>query len=174
MKRNKIDLTSYFRDLAKSGVVSFYPNPGNAGDSLIACATYQLFKETGVHYRTINRHDLIPSGETIIYGGDSNLVENYTNARNFIGEYHSKVKRLIILPHTISGHHDLISSLGPNVDIITREEVSFEYVKKINNTANVYIAHDVAFNLDVKYWLSQNTLYNFLRMCINPPLSKML
>ena len=27
-----------------SGKINYLPNPGNAGDSLIACATYQFFE----------------------------------------------------------------------------------------------------------------------------------
>ena len=33
------------------GKVNYLPNPGNAGDSLIACATYQFFERNNIEYK---------------------------------------------------------------------------------------------------------------------------
>jgi exopolysaccharide biosynthesis predicted pyruvyltransferase EpsI len=123
-------IREFLSELKGEGPIHFKPNPGNAGDSLIACATYQLFDELNLEHVTVrDAHSLDPRGKTIVYGGGGNLVEYYRGAaRNAIERWHPFARRLVILPSTISGHEDLLRSLGKNVDVICRESVSFDYV----------------------------------------------
>ncbi|MEA1604720.1 polysaccharide pyruvyl transferase family protein [Pseudomonas spirodelae] len=136
--------------------VLFAPNPGNAGDSVIACAEYQMLDRLGIDYSVVPL-DIDPSktkGAVIFYGGGGNLVAPYPNARNFISRHHEHAKRLVILPHTIVGYSELVSALGSNVDIICREQVSYDYVSQFVTCAKVHLMDDVALSLDVSALLT--------------------
>ncbi|MBI9020575.1 MAG: polysaccharide pyruvyl transferase family protein [Verrucomicrobia bacterium] len=142
-------MKTYLKALAGQGELVYCPNAGNAGDSLIAHATFQLFERLGIHFELYDEARFDPAGKILIYGGGGSLVPEYVAARQFVERYHQSVKRLVILPHTISGHADLLAALGPNVDIFTREEVSFEYVANCAPHANVFLADDLALGLNV-------------------------
>lgn len=132
--------------------VLFAPNPGNAGDSIIACAEYQTFYRLGIDFRVVS-HDIDvaeTAGKTVFYGGGGNLVEPYPNARDFIARHHVGVKRLVVLPHTIVAYPELIAALGSNVDIICREHLSYGYVSRFVSLANVHLMDDAAFLLDAQ------------------------
>ena len=46
---NILDIESFVKNLARERL-SYFPNPGNAGDSLIALATFQLFRRLAVPF----------------------------------------------------------------------------------------------------------------------------
>lgn len=146
----------------KGSQVLFAPNPGNAGDSVIACAECQMFERLGLDYKIIdlNVNPAETAGKVIFYGGGGNLVGHYPNARDFIVRHHQLAKRLVILPHTIRSYPELLTSLGDNVDIICREHGSFDYVSKCVSAANVYLMNDVAFSLDVRKILSKSGFFS--------------
>ncbi len=144
-------IEDYLRALPNE-VVYYFPNAGNAGDSLIALATYQMFHRVGLRYiilhpGNLSSHDL--RGKIVLYGGGGNLVSYYTDASDFIGQVHPVAKRLVILPHTVNAHTGLLASLGGNVEIICREQVSFDYVKRTARDARVLLMDDLAFSLDI-------------------------
>ena len=153
----KLDIKQYLQSIPKDQTLYYFPNPGNGGDSLIAYATFQLFDEAGLIYYPLpedtTREDLV--GKTLICPGGGNLISYYPNTRNIIQKYHDVVSKLIVLPHTIFGHEDLLEQLGSNTDIITRENISYDYVSKTAKKANVFIAHDMAFSLDTDQVLHQ-------------------
>jgi exopolysaccharide biosynthesis predicted pyruvyltransferase EpsI len=60
------------------------------------------------------------------------------------------------LPHTIKNCDELLESFNSNVDIICREHRSYEYVKAQAPRAKVYLAHDMAFNLDVNEFATRS------------------
>lgn len=153
----KLDIKQYLKELPKEEPMYYFPNPGNGGDSIIACATFQLLDEAGITYFPLpeNTSTTYLEGKTLICPGGGNFISYYPNTRKIIQKYYSVVQKLIVLPHTIFGHQDLIEKLGSNVDIITREEVSYKYVKDSAHDANVFIADDMAFSLDIKRVFSQ-------------------
>ncbi len=136
----------YLADMSDDEVV-YLPNPGNAGDSLIFCATLQQFNKLGVRYEMYQKNMSL-KGRVLVYGGGGNLVSYYDYARNILGMHHREVSRLVILPHTIDSHVDLLNSFGDNVDIFCRELITYEYVKKQAIQANVFISHDMALGFD--------------------------
>lgn len=143
-----MDLTDSL-DALNDETVFYCPNPGNAGDSAIALATYQLFEQTGLRYRCVDWYEPFDSTDrTLIYGGGGNLTHYYHQARTFIERHHERARRLIVLPHSIQGHADLLASLGRNVDLYCRERPSFEWAREKAPRANVYLAEDLAFSLD--------------------------
>ncbi len=129
--------------------VFFFPNPGNAGDSLINYSTYQHFEKANVEYRMVTESDDL-NGKYVIYGGGGNFVSYYDNASRFIQKWHRSAARLTVLSSTINSNADLLSELGNNVDIICREKVSYAYVKKLASRANVFLMNDMGFHLDLQ------------------------
>lgn len=154
----EIILRDYLKELANEKPIYYIPNEGNAGDSLIACATYQLFAECGVRYVTTYDTKINLEGKTVIYAGGGNLVKYYSSASEWISRLHKRVKKLVLLPHTIQANEDLLSSLSNNVDIFCREKISYEHVRKYAKNANVFLDHDIAFSLDVKGVLQRSRL----------------
>ncbi len=146
----KLDLASYLKELSAAGPLFYCPNGGNAGDSLIATATFQLFEREQIPFHLVKRNGFDPAGKIVLYAGGGNLVPEYFEARQFIERHHQQVEKMVILPHTIFGNEDLLEALGSNVDLFVREETSFEHVKRHAPQANVFFADDLAFGLDVE------------------------
>ncbi|MEI7946793.1 MAG: polysaccharide pyruvyl transferase family protein [bacterium] len=157
-----IQIHDYLRELAADQDIVYCPNGGNAGDAMIASATYDLFAETGVSFSLFDPEHFDPKGKTLIYGGGGNLIPLYQSAHKFIERYHRAVRRLIVLPHTIQGHEDLLADLGTNVDLLTREAVSYDYVKRVTSGPRVFLADDLALSLSSAAYLGQQE--GWLRM----------
>ncbi len=143
-------IDAYLAAVTADRVAHYYPNPGNAGDALIAQATFQLFEKNHVNYQWIDHNSFVPQGQTVIYSGGGNLTRYYRVARDFLTTIHNDVERLIILPHTIEANAELLAALGPNVDIICRERTSYAHVLRHAKQANVYLADDMAFHLAIE------------------------
>jgi exopolysaccharide biosynthesis predicted pyruvyltransferase EpsI len=153
-----LDIKGYLRSFPRNETLYYYPNPGNAGDSLTAYATFQLFKEAERDYRVIdNWQTFDPREKLLIYGGGGNLIEYYNSAREVIQRIHRSAKKLVVLPHTINANEDLLNELGTNVDILCREEVSYNHVRKYAPKAKALLMDDLAFSLDVKEVLSRKS-----------------
>ncbi|MCX5700356.1 MAG: polysaccharide pyruvyl transferase family protein [Candidatus Omnitrophica bacterium] len=153
----EINIKEYLRSCSLSKGVYYCANAGNAGDSLIACATFQIFRDSEVPYQLYDWRKTNLEGKIFVYGGGGNLVSYYGDALRIIESVHQKVKKLIILPHTINHHESLLKSFGSNVDIICREKVSYNYVKNKSPHANVMLMHDLVFNLKVDELLTRNS-----------------
>jgi exopolysaccharide biosynthesis predicted pyruvyltransferase EpsI len=144
-------IIQYLKSWPSQEKIYYIPNPGGAGDSIIALATYTLLKEMGIDYFIVPVSQAFdPAGKIVVYGGGGNLVEYYSTARKIVQKYHAHAKRLVILPHTINANEDLLGKLGSNVDVICREVVSYEHVRKFAPGANVLLMDDIAFSLDMK------------------------
>ncbi|MEI6211401.1 MAG: polysaccharide pyruvyl transferase family protein [bacterium] len=142
-----IQIEDYLRELAREREIVFLPNGGNAGDAMIACATYQLFQNAGITFTLFDAARFDPTDKVLIYGGGGNLVPLYPTARDILERYHQTVRRLIVLPHTIAGHQDLLERLGSHVDLLTREEVSYAYVRRVAAGPRIFLADDLALHL---------------------------
>ena len=127
----------------------YIPNPGNAGDALIAHGTYQLFENILPDYE-VGSWDQTYPGRTVIYGGGGNLVAGYRNAADFIAANHQHCRTLILLPHTIHGHGELLARLGANCHIFCRDEPSYAFVTEKTVKASVYLSHDLALGVDLQ------------------------
>jgi len=130
--------------------VLFFPNPGNAGDAMIAHATHQLFQRVGLEYEWVGDHRRLDlHGRVVVYGGGGNLVPLYDTASRVLRWADRGAKRVILLPHTISGLEDLLADLGPQTDLICRELVSFRHVRGAVRSARCHLADDLAISMDV-------------------------
>ena len=129
--------------------IHFVPNPGNAGDALIAAATFQHFDEYGIEYVVGGLGGAQEDYQALCYGGGGNLVPDYHDASNWLKEATHSGLPVIVLPQTIKGHEELLHSLGRNVHLFCRELVSYEYASLACPNANVYLSHDLALSLIV-------------------------
>lgn len=142
----KVGIKDYLRSFSAERLI-YKPNPGNAGDCVIASATYQLFEDCELDYSIYRRGDPT-AGAVVLYGGGGNLVRLYTNARDFIQAHAHQAKRFVLLPHTIEGNESLLVALGENSTVFCREERSFEHVRA-HASCEVLAADDLALSLDI-------------------------
>lgn len=132
--------------------IIYAANNGNAGDSLIAAATFQVFRQAGLRWRLIDGRNTDPAltaGETVLYSGGGNLVPFYDGARRFLAAHHGGAGRLVLLPHSIGGHEDLLRSLGGNVDLIARDPGSLAHIEASAGGARCHLMPDIAFGADM-------------------------
>ncbi|MEH2492849.1 polysaccharide pyruvyl transferase family protein [Bradyrhizobium sp. AZCC 2230] len=141
------DIENVLRSVRGKQVV-FLPNPGNAGDSFIAHATYQLFQKIGLDYE-MGDPQRIYANRVVILGGGGNLVEPYKDVANVIDRNVDRVHQLIILPHTIRSHIDVVSRLKANCVVFCREMPTYRFVKEAAPAADVLLGHDMALSCDL-------------------------
>ena len=128
--------------------VKFYPNTGNAGDSLIAVGTFHCFDRLGLRYKQLYPSDEASTG-TIIFGGGGNLIQRYDFIRRGLLKHLDSADRIIILPHTIRSNEDLLAKMDHRVTIFCRDITSYFHCKKYTTGADVFLGHDMAFHADV-------------------------
>lgn len=145
------DLEKYLAQFTGQTIV-YCPNPGNAGDGIIANATYQLFDKLNIQYQYVPTEvdAQRTAGKVVVYGGGGNLVHPYPNARDFIARHHRGASRLVVLPHTIRSYPELFEEISGNVDLFCRDLPSYEFMSSVKTQANVYLSHDVALHTNVK------------------------
>lgn len=146
-QQKTFEMMEYLREL-RGEKVNYIPNPGNGGDSVIATGTYQAFERAGLSYVLPPPSSLDATKAVVVYGGGGNLVGPLSFSSRFVAKHHRKAKKLVILPHTVKDVDVLLGELGSNVDLICREQTSYNYVKNTTR-ANVFLAHDMAFGIDV-------------------------
>lgn len=140
---NEIDIRKFLLKYNDQEIV-YVPNPGNAGDSIIAYGTIQLLNELGLNWKMGNINTTYMN-KIIFYGGGGNFVELYGSCRIFISK-NCNNNKIILLPHTINSNTDLLKNLDNNVIIICREKISYAHVHGIvKHKENVYLSKDMAF-----------------------------
>jgi exopolysaccharide biosynthesis predicted pyruvyltransferase EpsI len=143
---NEVDIANFLLRYSNQEIV-YCANPGNAGDAIIAFATYRLFNQLKIKYRII-RHTEQVFGQVIFYSGGGNLVEGkYESAYRFIENNYRQNAEIVVLPHTVFGYNHLLSSVT-NVTILCRERVSYSGLLNSGFPKNrLFLAHDMAFLL---------------------------
>jgi exopolysaccharide biosynthesis predicted pyruvyltransferase EpsI len=137
--------------------IAYFPNPGNAGDSLIATGTMHLFDELDISFDNITYEDDV-DGRIVVLGGGGNLIQNYGQIRRAIEIFSPKAKLLVLLPHTIRGAEVHLARLARNSYVFCRDVPSYEHVLSVSDLPNVYLAHDMAFNLNIDRLLGDKDL----------------
>lgn len=131
------------------GHVEFIPNSGNAGDALIAAATFQFFERHGVKY-TVREMGHIPSGAaTILLSGGGWLYRHY---RSYWVDYFKALQgrddlRVIILPCSMYEIDEEAPLIDERFTVFFRDAQSFRYAQT-HTRANVMLSHDMALGLD--------------------------
>ena len=136
------------------GKINYLPNPGNAGDSLIACATYQFFERNKIEFITCKSENDISENDILVYGGGGNFGGENSRVGYYIKKYGSRVKAFVLLPHTLFGAEALLKSLPETVHLFCRERISYDHASKMVTDAKVYLHDDMVLSADVKKMLS--------------------
>lgn len=144
---NLESMNQFLREHASRDIL-FWPNPGNAGDSLIAAGTYQAFRRAGIK-PTILNDSTDSRGKTVFFGGGGNLVPLYGEMRAAIEQHQHGADRIIILPHTIRDNEQFLRNLPKNAIVFCRDPESYSHVLG-KTDASVYLDHDMAFHLNVE------------------------
>jgi exopolysaccharide biosynthesis predicted pyruvyltransferase EpsI len=151
--------------------VYFKANPGNGGDALIAIAALHKFKKFNIKLAGIisDTESFDPTGKIIFYGGGGNLIDNYVNAAEFFERCHHLAKEIILLPHTINGHKELLQNFQSNITLFVRELKSYEFLQKLDLNCKFYLDHDLALELNpdsfVKYH-SVNPIFKRIKILL--------
>jgi exopolysaccharide biosynthesis predicted pyruvyltransferase EpsI len=148
---NNLDLAVLLHSLPKP--IHFIGNPGNAGDSLITCATHQFFRKHEIDCKIWVDVKTVPIDGTIVYAGGGNFGGTNSRAAAYIQRFAFTCDNFVLLPHTLFGAEELLASLPANVHIICRERVSFEHAKAHCVEAKVYLHDDMVINADVREFL---------------------
>lgn len=130
---------------------------GNAGDALIDLGFFDLASATGLEYEVVDLAKVDPSRPLVLSGGGG-LVDEWgaAGSRSIIDRLHRRAAPFVVLPQTVRGNVELLSSLGSNVTFFAREEQSYEHARKhATGGARVLIDHDMAFNLDARRFLDE-------------------
>jgi len=174
---NEIDIQQIL-ERHKGQEICYCPNPGNAGDALIAHSTYNLFLNYKIRCSIIGLTDIV-KGKSVFYGGGGNLrvtrsmghrplsalklllegkikssirvlVKRKASIR-FLRNNIKQNKEIIILPYTINAFEGFFRTVPPNMRIMCREKLSYQFVHNIiPNKKNVYLSKDLAFYLDLR------------------------
>jgi exopolysaccharide biosynthesis predicted pyruvyltransferase EpsI len=128
--------------------VLYFRNPGNTGDAIIDLGFSVLAKQSGLTFGELVNNSVPSGSDVVLYGGGGNLVQYWSTCRKFIQKNTNSCNLLVVLPHTVNAHEDLLSKLPSNVHIWARETTSYRYLKGIvPHPNNIYLAHDMAFAL---------------------------
>ena len=146
MTFNETDLAVFLKKYSNQEVI-YCANPGNAGDAVIAHATFQLFEKLNIKLQII-KHEEIVHDKIIFYAGGGNLVEGkYKNAYHFINNNFRQNREIILLPHTVHGYDELLLS-AKNLTIFCREKTSYQNLSAIGfPSERLFLTHDMAFQL---------------------------
>lgn len=136
--------------LPAEGGALYFPNPGNAGDALIATATWQCFDRVGISPR-VTRPENFPRHGTIILGGGGNLVPPYRFIADALQACLDKqIRRCLLLPHTIRGNEALLNRLDERFTLLCRDQISLEHVRRHAPRARSQLVDDMALGLDIQ------------------------
>ena len=144
---NEIKHIGEFLTKYKEKKIIYIPNPGNAGDSLIAYGTILLFYHLNMEWE-IGHHKKTYNNEILFYAGGGNLVGLYSDCKDFLNNNKDK-NEIILLPHTIKDEDELLKSLNENIIIFCREHQSYDYVySHLKHKDNIYLSKDIAFYIE--------------------------
>lgn len=135
------------------------PTPGNAGDALINCTTYQLLRRMGIAFEILpgNCDPATTRNRVVLFATAGNLIPHYTDAQSFIAAHHAGARKLILLPGTIRKCDHLLAQLGNNVVVMCRDRKSYDYVARAaTGGASVVSTDDSALSLDPVELLESN------------------
>lgn len=124
--------------------VVFIPNPGNVGDALIDFGGYLIFEKLGVDFEYGRKDGRYP-GRVVVYAGGGALIDAYPGGDEFLRNNHGICKALVLLPHTVRAHGDLLAKMDGRCILYAREQPTLAYLKANCTGAEVRLCDDLAF-----------------------------
>lgn len=148
--------------LRETGAFLYKPNPGNAGDALIAAATIQLFEREGLEWDFFSE-EKFEVNQNVVYGGGGAFVSLYQGVASFIEKHHNSFKSFTLLPHSVNGHEEILASLDGRFCVFARELKSYDYLLNACSGASVKLGHDMALELDLSEFKPSTETTFFLK-----------
>lgn len=141
----ELDLRKYL-DKYKNTKVDFFRFPGNYGDSLIWHGTKMLLSSFNISEQYVDISSPRYNSVLLIDGG-GNLVDYYSDVKEFLIKKPSLYDEIIILPHTIFGEKqiEVLNNISSKLTVFCREKVSAEFLENRLTHGEVYLWHDCAF-----------------------------
>lgn len=141
----EFDLKEYLSKY-KNTTVDFYRFPGNYGDSLIWHGTKSLLSLLNISECYIDISSPKYSDVLLIDGG-GNLVDYYSDVRDFLIKKPALYSEVVILPHTIFGEKqiEILNNVSSKLTIFCREKISAKFLENKLKRAEIYLWHDCAF-----------------------------
>lgn len=148
--------------------VIWIPNPGNAGDALIALGTMHFFETERIKY-TIHDYKWVKEHQEptlILYGGGGNLTPDYTAMKDCIKNTLQPTDQGILLPHTVADAK-FIEEIPENLQVICRERISYMgCYEKSPFPEHIHLHHDMAYFTDIrKLQFDNQTLQDHPLIC---------
>lgn len=140
--------------------VAYVPNPGNAGDAVIAHATAGAFSRLGIV--------VDPGSDVLLVAGGGNLVPQYHHLEKLLRRLPKSGIRVIILPSTVLGCFALLREFEDLI-LLARERVTWRLARE--EGIHTILCHDAAFDLEYDDWMiasnrsTRETLMNFRIDC---------
>ena len=141
----EFDLRKYLSKY-KNTSVDFFRFPGNYGDSLIWHGTKRLLSSLNISERYIDNSS--PKYNDVLFiDGGGNLVDYYSDVRDFLIKKPASYSEIVILPHTIFGEKqiEVLNNISSSLTIFCREKVSAKFLEDKLTHGKVYLWHDCAF-----------------------------
>lgn len=129
----------------------YWPNDGNLGDYLIAEATRQFFRRNHLTWKEYSPEEP-PSDDSyhLVYGGGGRFVSHWGGIELFEAHLSNpRVRRCVVLPHSIQGVDSLVKSFDSRHVVFCREQKSLAYCCSLNSRAAFRLAHDMGLCLQV-------------------------
>jgi len=141
----EIDLKKYLNKY-KNTNIDFFRFPGNYGDSLIWHGTKILLSSLNIseHYVDISSPKY---NDVLFIDGGGNLVDYYSNVRDFLIKKPALYDKIVILPHTIFGEKqiEVLNNISSKLTVFCREKVSAKFLEDKLTHGKVYLWHDCVF-----------------------------
>lgn len=145
------DLDRFLRSLVPE-TWCYLPNPGNVGDALIHAGTVAALDRASVRWEQVGDDDDVV-GRSVFIGGGGNLVPAYDHMSSAIHRLlDMRPSRIVVLPHGIRGHDDVLERLRKHDVVLVRDHVALRLVRE-RTIASVAFAHDMAFHVDAHRFL---------------------
>ncbi|MEK7506927.1 MAG: polysaccharide pyruvyl transferase family protein [Patescibacteria group bacterium] len=135
-----------FLEIYKNRTVDFFRFTGNYGDSLIWHGTKILLSSLNISERYVDISSPKYNDILLIDGG-GNLVDYYSDVKEFLIKKSSLYNEIIILPHTISGEKqvEVLNNTLSKLTVFCREKVSAGFLENKLTNGEIYLWHDCAF-----------------------------
>lgn len=147
---NEVDNLRLNQILHDLGDFVYYPNFGNLGDLLIAEGTRQFFQREGLTYREYDEKNL-PAQYNLVYAGGARFTSCWCDTEKCLRELTDpRIQCCVILPHSFYDVDALLDGLDSRHHLFCRDERSYRYCLSRQTACSVYLAEDMAFQLDME------------------------
>lgn len=167
----ELDIKEYLSKY-KNTSVDFFRFSGNYGDSLIWHGTKKLLSILNIKEHCVDISS--PKNNEILFiDGGGNLVDYYSDVRNFLIKKPALYSEILILPHTIFGEKqvEILNNVSSKLTVFCRERVSAKFLDDKLKHAEVYLWHDCAFYNEFAPILSGSGALNAFRLDIESVLN---